>query len=585
MVNKFFGVLVLLALQQNVWAQSGPAAGYQELPDPRPVNKASWEAVKGNQLHVAFGSADIRYEKRNAPDPNSLTSSWSTKAWKGERVHTQFLLWTANPLTDVSIEAGALQGGKGAIIPASAVTTGFVRYVMTDELNKDGSGCGYRKPENFDSSLVADGIDIQRKMNIAANNTQPVWLSIQVPAGTTPGLYKGLVKIKNGNTISSLPYEIQVVNHTLPAPKDWKFHLDLWQSPDAVARMYGVKPWSEAHFKAMKPYMQMLAAAGQKCITTTIIYDPWNSQTEDVYGSMVKWTKKKDGSWAFDYTVFDKWVQFMMDLGIKKEINCYSMIPWNLKFYYYDETKGKDTLLIAKPGSPEYAAHWQPMLNDFVKHLKAKGWFDITTIAMDERPMADMQEALALIRKADKNFRLSLAGSYHAPLDKDIYDFCVASKEPFPDEVLKERVKKGWPTTFYTCCTEGFPNTFTFSPPAEATFMGWHAAYKGYTGYLRWAYNCWVKRPLQDSRFRAWAAGDTYFVYPGPRSSIRFERLVEGVQDYEKIRILREEYTRTHNTEGLAKLEKMLSPFDINALKTVPAADMLRGAKQQLSEL
>ena len=47
--------------------------------------------------------------------------------------------------------------------------------------------------------------------------------------------------------------------------------------------------------------------------------------------------------------------------------------------------------------------------------------------------------------------------------------------------------------------------------------------------------------PLRDSRFRTWAAGDTYSIYPGPRSSIRFERLVEGLQDCEKIHILREE--------------------------------------------
>ncbi|HEY5368179.1 MAG TPA: DUF4091 domain-containing protein [Hanamia sp.] len=36
-----------------------------------------------------------------------------------------------------------------------------------------------------------------------------------------------------------------------------------------------------------------------------------------------------------------------------------------------------------------------------------------------------------------------------------------------------------------------------------------------------------------------WPSGDTYFVYPGGRSSIRFERLREGIQDYEKFKILR----------------------------------------------
>ncbi|CAL1516571.1 glycoside hydrolase domain-containing protein [Chitinophaga sp. MM2321] len=584
MVNKFFGMLVLLALQQNLWAQSIPARDYQELPDPRPVNQASWDAVKDNQLRVAFGTADTRYEKRNAPDNNGLSKTWTTKAWKGERVHTQLVIWSKQPQTALSLETTPLVNSKGDRIAASAVTTGFVRYVLTDELNKDGSGCGFRKPGDFDSSLVADGIDIINKRELAARTTQPVWLSIQVPANTPAGVYKGDIQVKKGAVTINMPYSIEVLNRTLPAPKDWQFHLDLWQSPDAVARMYNVKPWSDAHFKAMKPYMEMLAAAGQKAITAAIIYDPWNSQTEDVYGTMVKWTKKKNGTWTYDYTVFDKWVQFMMDLGINKGINCYSMIPWNLKFYYYDEAAGKDTFIVAKPGTPEYTAHWQPMLSDFVKHLKAKGWFNITAIAMDERPMKDMQQALTIIRKADKDFKVSLAGSYHEPLATEIYDYSIASKEAFPADVMKARVEKGLPTTFYTCCTEGFPNTFTFSPTAEAAWMGWHSASKGYTGYLRWAYNCWVKAPLQDSRFRAWAAGDTYFVYPGPRSSIRFERLVEGIQDYEKIRILRAEFSKTNNTAALKRLDKMLAPFDIDALKTTPAAAMLSEAKETLNK-
>jgi len=59
---------------------------------------------------------------------------------------------------------------------------------------------------------------------------------------------------------------------------------------------------------------------------------------------------------------------------------------------------------------------------------------------------------------------------------------------------------------------------------------------------LRWAYNSWPKEPHLDSRFSkrsAWGSGDTYLVYPYNRSSIRFERLIDGIEVFEKVRVLR----------------------------------------------
>ncbi|GAA4471085.1 DUF4091 domain-containing protein [Nibrella saemangeumensis] len=581
---KYLLLAGLLLTGQYLSAQP-LAQSYTELPNPKPINQASWQAVKAG-TYVSFASPDVRYEKHTAPTA-ALTPQWSTKAWRGEKVHTQLLIWTTKPLDPVSLVWSDLRNNKGNTIPAGQVKAGFVRYVMTDALNPDGTGCGNRKVVDFDSSLVADAIDMVQPLAIPQQTTQPVWLSVSVPANTPPGMYKGTVTIKTGQNsqLTPLEYTIEVLNHTLPAPKDWRFHLDLWQSPYAVARMHNVKPWSPEHMAAMKPYMQMLANAGQKVITATIIHDPWRSQTEDVYGSMVRWVKKRDGSWTYDYAIFDQWVNYMMALGIDQQINCYSMIPWDLKFAYYDEAARKDTFLIAKTGTSEYDNHWRPMLTDFARHLKQKGWFGKTTIAMDERPMAAMQQALQVIKNVDKNFKVVLAGNYHPEIQQDLADYSIASNQVIEPATLQQRKERGQKTTFYTACPEGYPNTFTFSPPAEATWLAWHSAHKGYDGYLRWAYNSWVKDPLRDSRFRSWAAGDTYFVYPGPRTSLRFERLIEGIQDYEKIRILKEQFQKNNQTDKLQQLEQVLKGFEIANLKATPAGEQLQAAKSMLNSL
>jgi hypothetical protein len=148
--------------------------------------------------------------------------------------------------------------------------------------------------------------------------------------------------------------------------------------------------------------------------------------------------------------------------------------------------------------------------------------------------------------------------------------------------VLERRHAEGKLNTWYTCCAERYPNGFTFSPPAEHVWTGIYTAAKGMDGFLRWAYNSWPAQPLRDSRFTAWPAGDTFQIYPGPLTSIRFEKIIEGIQDFEKIQILRELYK--NDPAKRAQLEEILAAFDIQKLSKQPAAEMIRDIKLFLNK-
>ena len=557
---------------------------YEEANNPIATNTSLW--VKINAPQVSWGSTDIRYKKEEPALISRLKKDINLTAWKGERVSAQLVVWTPEALNNLSFIVSDLTSGKETIAKDN-ILTGFVRYVMTDELNKDGKGgCGYRKSSDYDSTLVADPIDhLASTLTVPANATQCGWISVRVPQQVKAGKYTGFVTVKDGDKVlSELKIAINVKNRTLPASTEWAFHLDLWQNPYAEARFYNVEPFSKEHFDRMRPDMQNYVDAGGKVITASIMHKPWNGQTYDPFESMVTWLKKADGTWYFDYTVFDKWVEYMMSLGVKKQISCYSMVPWKLSFQYFDQASNSFKYLKAKPGEPAYDEFWGNMLTSFAKHLKEKGWFDITHISMDERPMKDMLATLKVIRKADKDFKVSLAGTYHDELVKELHDYCIAIGEKFPAEVIKSRRKAGQVTTYYTCCTEPRPNTFTFSAPAEAEWLGWFAAKENLDGYLRWALNSWVKNPLQDSRFRTWAAGDTYMIYPEGRSSIRFERLIEGIQSYEKIRILKEEFEKKGNKSAINKIDKILKTFDEFSLKEIPAAIVVTKAKEAINK-
>ncbi len=544
-------------------AEKFPLGDYEELTDTKPHDGVEvWNKMTA-PVRFCWGTTDVRYKKLDVPDVKQA-GTLRLKAWKGERVNAQAVLWTQKDLEGAEMTVSELKNGS-SVIPASAVRTHFVRYVMTDELNKDGSGgCGARENKaEWDSSMVADVLDIVRVREVKARTTQPVWLNVWVPAEAKPGKYKGTLTVSGKNfEAMKLPFEIEVVNRTLPEPQKWAFHLDLWQNPYAVARYYQVPLWSKAHFDAMRPIMKMLANAGQRAITASIMHKPWAGQTEDAYDSMIFRMKKLDGTWVYDYTVFDKWVEFMMnEVGIKDLISCYTMIPWALSFDYFDQATNRVQFIKAAPGDKAYAEYWGTFLKDFSRHLREKGWFEKTAISMDERPMEAMQEAIKVIKAADPEFKITLAGNYHEEIQGDLYYLSIPYGNQFPADVKAERERKGQISTVYTCCTEAFPNTFTFSAPAEAAWTALHAVAGGYDGYLRWAVNSWPIDPLRDSRFRTWAAGDTYSIYPGPRSSIRFERLVEGLQDCEKIYVLRKELEAKGATGKLKKLNAKLSEF------------------------
>lgn len=558
---------------------------FKEMQDPTTDTLSDWNKALNESLMASFVSIDNKYPKSVMPDIDGNITARKITGWKGERLSAQLLLWSAHDVNQVELEFEDFKSEKENL-PSQIAQARFVRYVMTDEF---AGGCGYRKPEDFAASLAPDMLDNLDCFNMEAKTVRPVWITVEIPRTAQPGNYTGNINLyARDQKTQHFSLEIEVLDKTLPPPAEWQFHLDQWQHPCAVARVHNLEPWSDEHFEKMKPVMQLLANAGQKVITVNINKDPWNHQCFDAYEDMIIWTKNTDGTWTYDYSVFDRWVTFMMELGVKKMINCYSMAPWNDELHYKDAQTGETVTVVAKPGTKEFEQMWGTFLPDFVKHLTAKGWLEITNIAMDERSPAAMEATLNTLAKYAPELGVALADNHDSykkyPFIKDM---CVGAESPVDRQDIEQRRSEGLITTFYVCCSHPFPNQFTFSDSAESTYIGWYAAANNFDGFLRWAFNSWVENPLTDSRFRTWPAGDTYIVYPEARSSIRYERLLEGIQDYEKIQIIKTQLLQSSTEADKAKLEQLDAA--INKLGTVERTptwnDDLNAAKALLNKL
>lgn len=451
----------------------------------------------------------------------SLPNELNLQAWRGERCSTQLAVQANGPARQLSVSCTSLSNGEKSI-PS---TVSLIRYSVAH------------------GTPTADIIGGETTCDNPAGVIRGIWVQIDVPQNAEPGIYQGQVIVSaEGCAETRQTIRLNVSEETLPSPEQWKLYLDLWQHPQAVARWHDVEPWSPEHFALLRPLMKRLAAAGQKCITTTLLDEAWNGQTYDTFPSMVRWIRGVDGQMHYDYTALDAWVSFMHDeIGIRGQISCYTMIPWHLRVRFFDEATGRYDSIRAVPGTPEYTELWAPFLRDFHAHMQQKGWAEKTCISIDERPDNMVRAAMKLLEQEAPSFRISSAVDKPSDLTREVYSIApvITHAGTALGDLLKERQAAGKLTSFYVCLHPKKPNTFTHSTPAEAEWLGFFAAANHLDGFLRWAYNSWNRNPFECTDFVHWPSGDCFLVYPGNRSSIRFERLRDGIENYEKINLLR----------------------------------------------
>ena len=494
----------------------------------------------------------IRIDGANAIGDESA-KRWTATAWRNESVHGQFVVWAKDGARRLRASVSPLVATEGKALPASAVSTRFVRYVVGHAM--------YNGVVTQPERLFGDCLDDAEQLDLPPLGYRPVWLTVKVPADTAPGTYRGKLMLRaNAADKLEFPLELTVRNRILPPPSQWATFIDLWQHPWAVARYHCVKPFSKLHYELMGMYLRELASLGQKVITATVVHHPWgHGNNYEGFGSMVEVTRRRDGSWSYDYSAFDEYVAFAKKCGIGPQIHCYTLAGFKTAFT--DEATGER--LVSLRGEDERKDYWTRFLKDFEAHVKAKGWLGDVYLALDESSPEALRAAERLLRAAAPGLKLAMAGernpSEYAGVAIDNFSLYIGHVSPKFLEEVKARRAKGLTTSYYICCGPGRPNTFLRSPLCESAWQGIYTAATGIDGLLRWAAFTWPRDPLFDGSFIHWTPGDTYLLYPGPRSSTRWEMLRDGLELAEKIRILRAEGKST------AALEHLLDPSSFGA--------------------
>ncbi len=153
-------------------------------------------------------------------------------------------------------------------------------------------------------------------------------------------------------------------------------------------------------------------------------------------------------------------------------------------------------------------------------------------------------------------------------------------------------------STFYTSCVQPRPNSFVAAnaDPLDMAALPWHALQRRQDGYLRWAFDNWRSSDPLDLREGAYSAGDFSLVYRSSNDrdmtvvpSIRSELLREGIEDFEKVKVLRNSLSGCgrNNLPGrwLSRLERTVDTFSSGPLMAGRAGDLINRAQAQLAEI
>jgi hypothetical protein len=519
------------------------------------TDAAAWQRQPSG-LQVSFAATDQLYFRAEVPQLPSKNQSWQATAWKGERINTQILLWSVDTLQQVRVRLHELKNASGKTIPKEQLKVHMVRYVVSNyPYGAKDVTCG--ESPFKDLYLMPDRFETFDRFELPGKTARPLWFSVDVPATTTAGVYTGILEVISEKGSVPMQLQLMVQDQLLPPPSQWKHRLDLWQNPWVLAWRNRIEPWSDDHKAMLKKHLQLYADAGGKYITTYAVHSPWSDNSYMVEGAMIEWVKKKNGAWHFDYQIFDDYVQLAMDAGIRQAITIYTPVPWGFRFRYLDEGTGDYVYTTWPPDSKAFRDFWNIFLTDLKKHLQQKGWFGKTYLGINENALEHTLAAIRVIKEHSKDWRITYAGDWHPELDGLLDDYSFLYGKESDVAGVQKRTARGQSTTYYVCCNPPVPNNFVFSPPSEGRWLSWYTTAHGYDGFLRWAYDAWPQDPARDARHVLWPAGDCFLVYPGGNSSIRFEKLREGIVDFEKIRILRQQAAASKNKEVQALMRQL----------------------------
>jgi len=548
------GLLLSSAAVETRPAETGPQ------PTPPDYYRADYGSrIAGVEGQTAVWWCDATHKiPKQRPLPEATSSAAGLSAARNDFEAVQVVVRPAEALKGLTASAGPLSGPDGATIPAVNVQILRVAYHFVDHAT-DKTGVRDWWPDALPP--------LAKPIDVPAGENQPLWVLVHVPGDAKAGDYTGQVSLKAEGFSVTVPLRLHVWNFALPE----RNHIEtaFGFSEGNVFRYHGLKT-DEQKRRVLDMYL--------KCFADHRIspYDP--TPLDPIRVTM---RPQADPPRAeLDFSAFD---QAMARAVEQFHFTSFSLPIQGMgggSFHSRVDPKigdfGEDT--------PQYQAMFSSCVKQLEDHLRDKGWLKMAYVYWFDEPEPKDYDFVAggmrrlkkyapglqrmLTEEPGENVLTGLVDIW-CPISNN-YNHAAAEKRRAQDE-------RFW---WYVCTGPKAPycTLFIDHPATELRIWLWQTWQRKIAGVLVWSSNYWTsgaafpdrdkpQNPYEDpmgyvsgystpeGTKRYWGNGDGRFIYPPeaaavpgksglepviepPVSSIRWEMLREGIEDWEYLYLL-----------------------------------------------
>ncbi len=465
---------------------------------------------------------------RGTTPPPAPEMSWELRLMAGHAKGCQLVLRPEQDLhrVRVSFEAARHEDGAAEIAPRWFAYH-FVEYVNLERNSRatPAEELVWPAPADYPDELGDEPL-----RDLAANQTQPIYLRFTAPPGTRPGAYQGRGFVESDEGRREFRFTLRVEPVVLPDPVRLRFVY--WFSWDAPCKEFGVSTTSADGWRVLYRLGELMRAHHQRVVVV-----PW---------SLTRTWRDAAGNLVHDFRDFDRFVATFQAAGVD-QLFCLSHFGSRTTGEWECPTMGSHghPVRSLETGEPLPQMDSVDLLPALQAHIEEMGLLDRFTVHVADEPipvnLESYKQLSARVHAAAP--RLRRIDAIHVPDLQGSLEVWVPQLNYFEQwkDQFRAAQKAGNEVWFYIAWVpQGkYPNRMIDSAAIKPRVLHWLNALEDTDGYLHWALNHW-----SISLMSLQSPGDQYICWPSQRfianSSLRYEAEREGLEDCELLFMVRD---------------------------------------------